>query len=966
MRLAFYFTFLLFLSYSFFSSAESKNFCKEIFSHHPSNLKYSKLYYEEQALKRDQRNGKNKHPEYTHVERDYQRVKLWDEKDERFIDSRILNFLLPDNTFVINHQLDRPGNQTTVKLGEPGSAVIVRANYEYGGYNLATNVTFSNRALAKNMEETEQKWLVGRDAKAAILYLHGGGTKSTGSHVANAMISHFKNYDIDVLAPDLPWHANGHREFIPSFETEINILSAFSKKYIPPNVPLFVWGHSWGAVFAEKLMTMTDRENFSFHPSLKGVIILSPPVDAAPGKPINEKFNAYYKRIDHAKQNLTHEFADSEMYLSKDMVAAGKISPLGSLYSMHTMLQMNQIIPTHKGSKYIPALMVVGESDPLVYVGFGDLFKKYYDKLENVDVHYLRKLPLLINGVNEDTKRVGHMLGDYIDPNSREPIHSHLGQKFMSRVMNVPIGKVNIPLIHPLVRITQLHANDLAFREFINYHIHISVNTISTYKQLFAQNLTQIRQNIQHILNRALSRKMQLHELLSQLTEIKTEQELDSITEKLDLLLKTNELLSHKDLRKDLFELQNDLSVEKMSFVAQKLLNKYEKILRKTPKRIEKIVNSILKAGSILNAIKILHNQAVPYEVKNQIKKSLLQYFKFQEISEGTYAPRLKDLLEEFHLEQPEQIKMIKRQLNEIRSIVHSRKELKRKIRALSKEQKTLSAEYNNLVELVRKKIRLIKLVIEKASSEPPKSLLQSYENSKKELESLQNLSDSMTNVIEKLSFNFIDKKTNASIEEINNSVNQKREKMDQFSELYSQYMKNRTALRAQLLRVVEKGGMGDESREAVVAIYGDKSNGYYPTKGTKSIYLDLQKKMTKLAEKEDMFYKVKIKHGHLILEYQDLYMKLFKQLTPKNDNKYTKAMTIANQVVSVKFQNLKEILSLKNPNIWATIEKRPQHEQREYILSYIQTHEKLFQEVINLWNRLNSSLPPLLPHEAM
>ena len=209
--------------------------------------------------------------------------KRWNEKPKI---PALLKFLLPQGVHFIKRQLYQPGNATAVKLGEWGSEVIARTHHKYEDRVFHTNVVFSTRALMDNLKEGgKHNWLVGKNATAAFLFLHGGGTKSTGFHVGANMVTRFSHYGIDVISVDLGWHGQGHREFL-NVESDIGVLSSFVKKYVPPHVPLFVIGHSWGSVFSELIMRRTDRptEEFSFHPNLQGVVILSTALDAAPGK----------------------------------------------------------------------------------------------------------------------------------------------------------------------------------------------------------------------------------------------------------------------------------------------------------------------------------------------------------------------------------------------------------------------------------------------------------------------------------------------------------------------------------------------------------------------------------------------------------------------------------------------------------------------------------------------------------
>ena len=334
----------------------------------------------------------------------------------------LLKTLLPKDVYFLKYQQHQPGSQTAIKLHEPGDALIARAGYNAEGREFHTNVVFSTRALQSNMK-TGKNWLAGEDAKAVYLFLHGGGTKSTGAHVGSGLVTHLRKYKVDVISVDLPWHGLGHREIL-DFESELRILGAFAQKYIPPTVPLVVGGHSWGAVFADELMMMTDRprEKFFFHENLKAVFLFSTAVDAAPGKSMQEKEAAFSKIIADVNHNRQDEAPEAEKDLYKKIVLAGKTSPLGNWYASGTMFQADQSPPAHGGREYIPAYVAVGDWDSLVRIGFRELYDARYGGLKNVKVFKVldRLRSRDSENANDPLEKVGHMLSDVRSEDGKE------------------------------------------------------------------------------------------------------------------------------------------------------------------------------------------------------------------------------------------------------------------------------------------------------------------------------------------------------------------------------------------------------------------------------------------------------------------------------------------------------------------------------------------------------------------
>ena len=392
-------------TFSFFSSAD---YCEEGF-----NFKRSKLYYAGRVFRSGIIEASRRlFPTFVDPKKERELVDKWNEKTPA---PKLFKRYLPEGAYFIKYQQYQPGSPTAVKLGQPGNEIMVRASYEYGGRELHTNVVFSTRALLSNMR-TKKNWFAGEDAKAVIIFLHGGGTKSTGAHVAAGQVTHFKKYNVDVVSLDLPWHGQGPRE-IMDLESEIGALAAFVQKYIPPHVPVIVKGHSWGSVLAEQLMTMTDRPkaDFLFHENLTAILLFSTAVDPAPGESPQEKAEAYYKVLHDVNHNRQDEVPVAERNLWKNIPKDGKTSVIGGWYASGTIFQLDQSLPAHRGRKYVNTYVVVGAFDSLVYLGFEGPYNKRYSSLENVvDFNVLRELPYRYSKNTDDPPmRVGHLLGDY-------------------------------------------------------------------------------------------------------------------------------------------------------------------------------------------------------------------------------------------------------------------------------------------------------------------------------------------------------------------------------------------------------------------------------------------------------------------------------------------------------------------------------------------------------------------------
>ena len=729
-------------------SVFAAGFCEDTFG--------SRLYYDNKVLER-RADSALFHPKFVDIVAERELQKKWNEEP---IIPRLLKFLLPNGVHFIKRQLYQPGHASAVKLGEWGEEITARAHYKHGDRVFHTNVAFSRRALFDNLNDgAKQNWLVGKNAKAAILFLHGGGTKSTGFHVAGHLISRFRHFDVDVVSIDLPWHAQGHREFMDA-EADINVIGSFVKKYIPPSVPLFVVGHSWGSVYAEILMRMTDRppEELSFHNNLKGVMILSTATDAAPGKSRQEKYAAYFKRLKESKRRSNTEAPLSELHIFTNIVRDGKTSPLGGAYSMNVISYLDQIAPEHKGRKYIPALMAVGKKDSLVYFGFEDLYE-VYKWLANMETHYFEgDMPHVSSRSKEPVMQgVGHDVFSVLDLNNlkgREPILYGIMRKFIakqleldslksnlikevkssnisesfegetvnqikeikslgefkvfintnprvrqvlgSELINViyettirvessaDLQKINLNKlqVHPLIRLMQLAANDLAFREFLEDFIHYEDNKTSTYisyikvgRKAHTENISRALSQyntyisrIKYLLDRVLTTG-EVSDLVPLIHEIDAiidvafretvyrekgdNQRKDNEKGKQDVLKKIN----NEKLKIDLFQLRkemaeqtdfNNMTIREIQQIAREILEKNNSFFtplknNKPSKKISGLLGLLLAAKNLEQVESIIEKERLPKAVEKQVIEAMKEYLVSESIIAFEYVPQMKD-----------------------------------------------------------------------------------------------------------------------------------------------------------------------------------------------------------------------------------------------------------------------------------------------------------------------------------
>ena len=549
-------------------------------------------------------------PTHFDLKQDMKLEEAWN--NEQDPSPSVLRVLLPEGVKYIHHQLEHHQSPTSVRLGVGSSSLIARASYPYRGQTLFTNVVFSRSSIEDNLrsikEGSSEKWLVSRKAKAAFLFLHGGGTRTTGASVAETSFNHLSEYGIEGISLDLPFHSRGSRQIVGSIKDDILSFGAFAKKYIPPEVPVFVYGHSWGAVYADQLMRMTSDypDTSFFHPSLKGIIIASPAVDVAPGKSPKEKIESYIKHNHEARELSKEKAPKPEQRIFEDMVFSGKLSTLGGFYTSYTLNQIDQQIPEHRGKKWIDSLMMVGQGDPLVFLGFEKFFKEYYNSLENVETHYLGMLPYIFSP-DKELELTGHLLDDYqTSETNAEAVSLYLATRFIAKKLKTSAEamiqeyKKNNAPVSNLTIISQLYANDLAFRQWLSDFktqlVRASELEIQKEKQKISHEQTSaVNLAISHLpanrflyILQELSRSQkspQQDRLIQELKEIYPHVEKAGAKETVDSLLEENSskkitLLARQALIKKFVD--TDMSqVEIISKISQAFKDKNKKTLSK-------------------------------------------------------------------------------------------------------------------------------------------------------------------------------------------------------------------------------------------------------------------------------------------------------------------------------------------------------------------------------------------------
>ena len=1035
-------SFLSFLSVLLFSSPafSNKGSCLEAFS---------KLEFQNKALKKI---DKSLFPTHVDPVKDRKLVERWNQEPPSY---SLLKSLLPEGAYFIPNQLYQPGTPTAVKLGEPGNSLIVRANYSaYEHRKLHTNVVFSLRALQSNMK-SEKNWFVGEDAKAAILFLHGGGTKSTGAHVGSKFVNHFSHYDIDVVSIDLPWHAQGHREFV-NFETDIRFLADFAHKYIPPHVPLYVWGHSWGSVFAEKIMMMTENSKTFFHKNLKGVMIMSTALDPAPGKSVEEKQEILSQFSDKVRSNLVQEkAAETEKDLWRTIVRDNKTSPLGGTLALSQILTIDQVIPKHKGRKYIPALMVVGTADSLVYLGYEKEYKERY-KLENVERQFIDTATYYLDR-GGPPRKVGHLLGDFVLEGKQ--LDASLAANFMNKVTGLEQAKkaimeqlknskIDLEILEQNVydrmledsfefeslaaifnqkkikeelepsilkeiigiiehesqisvherfpqtflnekssyfSLVQYFANDLAFREYLEtarFFDRKKTRELTSFlgkeMPLILKRLIDKFYNYTNF-NRRIGNVLSELELLFSPKKSEAKLSLDSAKKELAYLLTPEfvELIHNAPLSKEMQELRNELISKKpppnKAILAKivEIKEKYKgslfypanKSKKQGRQKLSPFIRRILSRDlSEEEAMEILKKQNLPPEVFVEIEPLYREYFTARAISESTYKPKWSTLenigvRSQHKDESAEEINKRKERLKKdyegLEFILSERQILEQDLNKTKKTLQKLSDKRQQLNSEVEQALKEIKIQLEKASINPPEFARVEYQKSAELFEKVMEAYIDMEKTLDAVTA-YIYRGVELKAVEVTEILGNHRDKIDNFTLQYENYVQSRIAFTQKLITALEKGDRGDVAKQVVVKIYGYGSEGKSPGLGSHSIYLELGKITEEIAELESKKYHTEIRIHDLFEEQINVMNTLIHQLNLDDGPVSNHLRKVANMYA---FIDMAAKDALINKSSSGDI-------QKEDIIHYLHKNRVAYDGIVGTWKRLKSDLPPALPTE--
>jgi len=433
-------------------------------------------------------------PKYSNPQHEMMASKTWD----GIKGPEIVQAMLPEGVTLIDHALIGANEEGVVKTNS-GSLVHVRAKIGDVGTNMGVNIA----ALKDNLHR-EQKSFVRESADAVIVFIHGGGTKTTGHHVAASMMSWMNVRNYDVVSLDMPWHGEGARVSFDSVKDSLEHMRDYVKKYIAPSgKPIILVGHSMGGVVSDMYMRMFPNDKL-----FAGVVPLSTVADALPGATAEQKL--IQDGIIAERNKTNPNIPESERDLGEWLARQNKLSPTCGMFCQTLIMGINWDAPAHKGDQYLPALYVIGRGDGL-YQGYEKSFagvaelanaevkiiddrrdlKDKDGKLVSIghlifdnrpridfaaDIPQAAKQSILAGTIKEadfnKLRAEGKITLDaaYKFEDIMEPETFVLVKNFISKLIGKPVQRVKADS-SPLELVTQAYANNLAFREFAKTYV---------------------------------------------------------------------------------------------------------------------------------------------------------------------------------------------------------------------------------------------------------------------------------------------------------------------------------------------------------------------------------------------------------------------------------------------------------------------------------------------------------------
>lgn len=377
-------------------SAATKLMCSEVFSFEFQVSRPTLNHYITEGTKPS---AGYKEPKFDSPKNEMEAAKTWN----GISGPEALQSMLPTGASFLSDSLKGAAEPGVVK-STSGSMVHLRATIRKGRRTIGTNVGVNIGALRDN-QFREAKSFVREKSEAVVIFLHGGGTTTTGHHVGASLLNWLSARNIDLISMDLDWHGMGPRESVRGVRDSLETIRALIQQYVPAGKKVIIAGHSMGGVLADQYMRIYPNDSL-----VSAVIPLSTVADSSPGSDVRQKMDL--DDVIAAANKDNEKVPAEERNLGEKLASAGKLSPTCGFFCDVILYGMDWTIPKDQGRSFLPALYVIGEGDAL-YQGYQAIFDKYVRGLSNAKLFVLGKRRDLKEKDLNKKVDIGHMIFDH-------------------------------------------------------------------------------------------------------------------------------------------------------------------------------------------------------------------------------------------------------------------------------------------------------------------------------------------------------------------------------------------------------------------------------------------------------------------------------------------------------------------------------------------------------------------------
>jgi len=554
-----------------------------------------------------------------------------------------------------------------------------------------------------------------------------------------------------------------------------------------------------------------------------------------------------------------------------------------------------------------------------------------------------------------------------------------IGGIYLDNFVKSDIKKAHKEELNDYIRVVQEYANNLAFRLFL-----LSYNNKQNKKNINFKEAREKQQRIREKFIEVATPYIPLYRvqiLLQNIINIEDINALHDLKSEIKFIMEENYLnfLNHNQLKDELLLLGVALSIaikdgphssdrlltSLLKKRTQIVLEKYNKYVREREVKVKKsrpsyeLVKIIdQKEVTLKEVLAFIDGEQLPNEAKLKLYDLAKQYFVMKDIIDGKYIPseeiKIPRLLDK---EGRVQIR-VNRILSQLEINIRSREGIVAQETKAYTELKTLTTEYKQLLQQVKTHMKNIKRALADAQINVPDSLRSDYDKSNKEFETVLEAYKQMDERLSQISTRLLNQQlSNNRIDQM--FIPEDNIVKDSFIEIFSNYVNNRHSLKEKLIVAIENGEKGEDLQRSVISIYGKGSGGVKPILGSRSVYVQLQEVVLKIAKIESDIVDYSRQIVELTMEYNNLLRTLISLMPEALSTKPE-----IKRLIRAAGINNPEIIYMQDVLAGFFVAGSKELEDKNSVIEYIKAHNTMFSAALKQWNKLISRLPDDLPTE--